>query len=66
MIYQILGNIAANREKKYTKAQIEEFGRNARAYGWEVGRGAPIAKMLETTDGNPFMNPDWREENGLV
>ena len=51
-----------------------EIDRNARAFGWEVGRGQPIATILrKISDNNPFMDPDWRdnigsepEEGGLV
>lgn len=40
---------------------IMEVDRNARAYGWEIGRGSEIKPMIQMTDDNPFENPDWRE-----
>lgn len=43
-----------------TGDEIEELDRNARAYGWEIGRGQPIGPQIETTPDNPFLNPDWR------
>lgn len=34
---------------------------NARAYGWEIGRGTPMAEQIESSPDNPFINPDWRD-----
>jgi hypothetical protein len=45
------------------KVLTEEQDRNARAYGWEVGQGAPIADNLPESPGNPFSDPDWRQKN---
>lgn len=40
----------------------EEIDRNARAYGFEVGKGHPLTEVIEqTSPDNPFMNPDWRQ-----
>lgn len=49
----------------YTEEEIERLDRCARAYGWEVGRGHPIVEELETTEENPFMDPDWKKTHGL-
>ena len=38
-----------------TEAMLNEVGRNAAAYGWEIGRGAPLAAELDSTVGNPFL-----------
>jgi hypothetical protein len=40
---------------------VVEIDRNARAYGWEIGhRGIAPTEVTETSEGNPFMDPDWR------
>lgn len=45
---------------------LEEIDRNARAYGWEIGKGQTIGEPeLDTTDGNPFEDPNWRKTHGL-
>jgi len=41
--------------------KLNEMDRNARAYGWEIGRGAPMIDEMIYSDDNPFINPDWRE-----
>lgn len=39
----------------------EEIDRNARAYGFEIGRGHPLAEKLEkTSPDNPFLDKNWR------
>lgn len=43
-----------------TEDEIQEMDRNARAYGWEIGRGQAIGPEIDTTPGNPFLDPDWR------
>lgn len=40
-------------------ALIREMARNARAYGWEVGNGAPLSKIIESSPNNPFLDNDW-------
>lgn len=43
------------------EAEREEVDRNARAYGWEIGRGHPLVEQIESTsEDNPFLSPDWR------
>jgi hypothetical protein len=32
----------------------------ARAYGWEVGRGRPLAGQVDASDDNPFLDQNWR------
>lgn len=45
--------------------QVDEIDRNARAYGWEVGRGAPIQfGPIPTSADNPFLERNWRD--GIV
>lgn len=41
---------------------IREIDRNARSYGFEVGRGAPLGQDLESSPDNPFLDPEWRSE----
>lgn len=42
--------------------RLEEIDRNARAYGWEVGKGRPVTgEILMTSSDNPFLDPNWRE-----
>lgn len=42
---------------------IEEIDRNARAYGWEIGQGAVLSHgMVQVTDGNPFIQSNWRDQ----
>lgn len=41
--------------------RAENIDRNARAYGWEIGRGAPLVDKIEYSPDNPFLNPNWRE-----
>ncbi len=43
----------------------EEIDRCARAYGWEVGRGKPMDKVIETSPDNPFMDIHWRTQMEL-
>jgi 8-oxo-dGTP pyrophosphatase MutT (NUDIX family) len=40
----------------------DEMDRNARAYGYEVGRGRPIAaEILSLSKDNPFLDRDWKQ-----
>lgn len=43
--------------------EFEESDRNARAYGFEIGRGKPLVEKLTylSTD-NPFMDPLWKSK----
>lgn len=44
-----------------------EIDRNARAYGFEIGRGKPLERELsEISPDNPFIHPFWRSRNGLI
>lgn len=47
---------------KPVSINVEESDRNARAYGWEIGRGHPLVQELMTTPDNPFMNIHWRND----
>lgn len=48
---------------QYRPGTIDEIDRNARAYGWDVGQGAPLDDQIESRPGNPFLDPKWRERN---
>jgi hypothetical protein len=40
---------------------LAEIDRNARAYGWEIGhRGISPIEVVGCSEGNPFMDSDWR------
>lgn len=44
-------------------AMVDEIDRNARAYGWEVGRGAPLKHgTISTSSDNPFLESNWRDQ----
>jgi len=50
-------------EEILTQEQLEEIDRNARAYGFEIGRGSPlIAKLDNISPDNPFIDPNWRNQ----
>jgi len=48
-----------------TEQQLEEIDRNARAYGYEIGRGKPMTDQLDASPDNPFLDPDWRDKQEL-
>ena len=58
--------IAIDIERRRTMREtrdIEEMDRNARAYGWQVGRSGTFpTDVTETTDDNPFVDPNWRDK----
>lgn len=41
--------------------ELIELDRQARAYGWEIGHGQPLGKEINTSEDNPFMDPNWRD-----
>jgi hypothetical protein len=41
-------------------ALVQDMDRNARGYGWEVGRGQPLREVMTASPDNPFMDPDWQ------
>ena len=44
------------------RIDLEEVDRNARAYGWEVGRGHKLtADIKQTSPDNPFRHSNWRD-----
>jgi hypothetical protein len=45
--------------------ELEELDRNARAYGFEIGRGKDIKEVVSASDDNPFLYNDWAERAGL-
>lgn len=45
-----------------TREQIAEIDRNARAYGYEVGKGHPLVEELTViSEDNPFKDLNWRD-----
>lgn len=53
---------ASNAAADTVLAIVDEIDRNARAYGWSVGQGAPLTEVLvDVSDANPFLDPNWRE-----
>ena len=43
-----------------TPQDIREIDRNARAYGFEIGRGRLVlGEVVTTSPDNPFLDPDW-------
>jgi hypothetical protein len=42
-----------------------EIDRNARAYGFEIGRGQAIAENLVSSPDNSFLDLDWADKAGL-
>lgn len=40
--------------------KLQEVLRNGMAYAWEIGAGQPMAEVLSTSAGNPFLHLDWR------
>lgn len=47
-----------------TPRDIKEIDRNARAYGFEIGRGHPLGELVTTSEDNPFLDPDWASDLG--
>jgi hypothetical protein len=47
-----------------TPKDIREIDRNARAYGFEVGRGRPAQEVVTASPDNPFLDPDWASDLG--
>jgi hypothetical protein len=44
------------------RRMIDEVDRNARAYGFEIGRGHPLTRYIPATSmANPFLDPRWRD-----
>lgn len=41
--------------------RLEEIDRNARAYGFEVGRGKDPKGVIHTSPDNPFMDKGWKD-----
>ena len=44
---------------------MDEADRNARAYGWEIGHGKPMAPVIDYSPDNPFLKSDWRNRADL-
>ena len=49
----------ARERVQVARARNADEDRNARAYGWEVGRGQPIGAVIQSSPDNPFLDPDW-------
>lgn len=39
-----------------------EIDRCARAYGWEIGAGKRLGRIITLSPNNPFKDPNWREK----
>lgn len=61
----IRDRLRSKRTLKRDPAIIEAYDRQARAYGWEIGAGHPMAEKIESSLNNPFLDPNWREHHGL-
>lgn len=48
--------------KDISDEELLEIDRNARAYGYEIGRGKPVSLGIETSEDNPFLDPKWRDK----
>lgn len=49
------------RHRLLSPQQLEELDRNARAYGFEIGRGQRTdSDQIDSSPDNPFLDPDWR------
>jgi hypothetical protein len=44
-----------------TPEELTEIDRQARAYGFEIGRGQPLAEQVNASDDNPFLDKNWRQ-----
>lgn len=54
-------------EENAENSNKEELDRNARGYGFEVGRGHALTADIETlSDDNPFVNKNWRDGIEIV
>lgn len=46
-----------------SKEGLEKLDQQARAYGFEIGRGKPLTKVIKNvSEDNPFLNPNWRDQ----
>lgn len=59
-IYDVLIEVRDELRKRNAD-ELREIDRNARAYGWEVGHGQPLGRVLLSVDSNPFLMPGWRQ-----
>lgn len=49
-------------DRALIQKELDEIDRNARAYGYDVGRGHPLTKEIaEVSEDNPFLDPNWRD-----
>ena len=63
-----LGALLSSHIQKFTeedraliREELDEIDRNARAYGFEIGRGQRLSEGIETSEDNPFLDPNWRD-----
>lgn len=49
------------KKAKWQQEALDEMDRNARAYGWEIGRGKPMTRQMEMSPDNPFIQEDWKK-----
>lgn len=51
----------ARATKLLNAENLAAIDRNARAYGYEIGKGAPLMEIVLSSPGNPFTNPGWKD-----
>jgi len=54
-----------SRVRQVSDSQMLEIDRQARAYGWEIGRGRSMDEKIDASPDNPFLDPDWRDKHSL-
>lgn len=55
-------HIADKPNRKCGPTNPEEVDRNARAYGWEVGKHGKLVEITSLSPENPFADPNWRDK----
>lgn len=58
LIIVLLSLRKAKKLLRFNVAQVDEIARNASAYGWEIGAGAPTTASLDASANNPFLKAD--------
>lgn len=52
-----------------TREQLDELDRNARAYGFEIGRGHELVEVIDIdqlSEDNPFLDKNWKQASKLA
>lgn len=45
-----------------SERMLKAYCDNARGYGYEIGRGQTLAPIVQSSEGNPFIHPDWDKD----